>query len=232
MWCVKGAMAVLSAALLTTAAIAAASGGAASFRVTVAGSGHVPKAGALWHYTVKATDSAGKPVGGTAIIRVFAHGRVVDTVGWFGFKGVLKRTYRWPAALIGTDAVLQAKVVGSGGTRSAGYGVHVRSPFAATTGHPRFKLQLVPAGHTAVAQRPWRYTVRVFNAKGPVGGTAIVRVLARGNYVDTVGWFRLKGRLRRTYRWSPRLTGSSALFQVRVYGPGGTRAVRYRVQVS
>jgi hypothetical protein len=228
----KGAIAALSAVLLAATASASASGVGAGFRVTVSGSGHVAKAGALWHYTVRATNGAGRPVGGTAIVRVLARGHVVDTVGWFGFKGVLKGTYRWPAALIGADAVLQAKVVGSGGTRATGYGVHVRSAFAATTGHPRFRLRLLPAGHTAVAQKPWRYTVRVFNAKGPVGATAIVRVLAHGNYVDTVGWFRLNGRLRRTYRWSPRLVGSSALFQVRVYGPGGTRAVRYRVRVG
>jgi hypothetical protein len=231
---VKAALAVLSMALVATASSASAGRqAAAALRVTVTGSGHVATAGTPWSYTVRAHDSAGRRVGGTAIVRVLAHGKVVDTVGWFSFNGVLRRTYRWPAALSGSYAVLRAKVVAPSGTRAAGYGVRVRSGFARVTGHPRFQLRLLAAGHAASAGTPWRYTVRVFDSKGrPVGGTAIVRVVAHGAYVDTVGWFKLKGVLRRTYRWSPSLGGSPAIFQVRVIGPGGTRAVRYAVRVS
>ena len=53
-------------------------------------------------------------------------GRVVDTIGWFSFNGVLHRTYRWSPTLRGQQALLQASVVGPGGTRTVGYIVHVR----------------------------------------------------------------------------------------------------------
>lgn len=205
---------------------------AATFRVTVKGASHVAHAGHRWRYSVSATNAEGNPVAGTAIVRVVLKGRVVDTVGWFGFKGTLRKTYRWPARLTGRFAVFQAKVIGPKSTRIAGYGVHVRSSYLAVTGHPTFRFTLTTSGHTARAGVPWRYTVRTVDTAGrPVSGTAIVRVLVNGSYVDTVGLFGMKGVLRKTYRWSPNLKGKTALFQVRVVGPGGTRAVRYQVKV-
>ena len=96
------------------------------FAARVTGRTHVPRAGAAWPFTVRALDSSGHPVSGTAIVRVIVRGRVVDTVGWFGFKGTLTKTYRWSRTLRGSLALLQANVVGPGGTRTVGYAVRVR----------------------------------------------------------------------------------------------------------
>src|SRR5207245_1392743 len=133
-------------------------------------------------------------------------------VGWFGFKGTLRRTYRWSPQLQGERALLQAKVVGPGGSRFAGYAVRVVSDWPSSTGNPTFQTRLTGQSHTAVARAKWRFTVRAVNTDGaPFNGTAIVRVLSRGQIVDTVGTFGFKGRLSRTYRWSRQLRRSSAL---------------------
>ena len=89
------------------------------FRATLHGDDPKPRAGVPWHFTLRAFDGADNPVSGTAILRVVANGRIVDTLGWFRFNGLLGRTYRWPSALRGSSALLQATVVGPGGTRAA-----------------------------------------------------------------------------------------------------------------
>jgi hypothetical protein len=182
---------------------------------------------------VRARDAAGRPVSGTAIVQVLVRGRVVDTVGWFGFKGTLRRTYRFAAELSGSYAVLRAKVLGPGGSRTAGYGVRVRAGSTAVTGNPRFRAAVTGATHRPAAGVPWRYVVRAVDASGrPVKGTAVVRVLVGARIVDTVGWFGFKGSFSRTYRWSPALRGSAATFRARVVGPGGSRLIVYVVRVS
>jgi hypothetical protein len=75
---------------------------------------------------VRSFDLANHPIPGTVIVRVRRAGRIVDTVGWFGFKGAVRRTYRWSTELIGSSAVLEAKVIGPGGTRTLAYAVRVR----------------------------------------------------------------------------------------------------------
>ena len=97
-----------------------------SFRVTLTGQNHSPRAGARWGYVVRAVTSSGKRFNGTAVMRVLVNGKVVDTIGWFGFKGVLRKSYRFNPVLRGKRAVLQAKVIGTGGKRIVGYAVRVR----------------------------------------------------------------------------------------------------------
>jgi hypothetical protein len=87
---------------------------------------HKPAARAPWRFTVRAFGKRGRPVGGTAVARVVRGGRVVDTIGWFGFNGSLSRTYRWPSWLRGSPAVFQVKVIGRGGTRTVGFAIRVR----------------------------------------------------------------------------------------------------------
>ena len=96
------------------------------FRVTVYGQSRRPRAGVRWRYAVRAVTTSGRRVNGTAIMRVVVRGKVVDTIGWFGFKGLLRRSYRFNPVLKGKRAVLQAKVIGPGGSRVAGYLVRVR----------------------------------------------------------------------------------------------------------
>ena len=96
------------------------------FRPEIDGASRRPVAGRPWSFVVRAADAAGHGIRGTAVVRVLVRGRVVDTIGWFGFTGVLHRTYRWSPTLRGRRALLQASVVGPGGTHTVGYAVRVR----------------------------------------------------------------------------------------------------------
>jgi hypothetical protein len=97
------------------------------FRATLRGDGHVANVGTPWHFVVRAVDLHNRPVPGTAIVRVRQKGKIVDTIGWFGFrKGVVRRTYHWAPILRGSYVLLEAKVIGPGGTRLLGYAVKVR----------------------------------------------------------------------------------------------------------
>jgi hypothetical protein len=100
--------------------------GKPKFGVSVGGKNRRPLAGAKWSFVVRARNAAGHGVSGTAKVRVLLHGKVVDTVGWFAFKGSLRKTYSWSPTLRGQRALLQVSVVGPGGTRTVAYAVHVR----------------------------------------------------------------------------------------------------------
>jgi hypothetical protein len=83
-------------------------------------------AGRPWRYTVRARSNSGGPAGGTAKMRVFVEGELVDTIGFFAFDNALTRTHRWPTVLKGKEGVvLQAEVEGDGGTQRANYPVTV-----------------------------------------------------------------------------------------------------------
>jgi hypothetical protein len=85
-----------------------------------------PTAGRPWRYTVRAMAKGGGPAGGTAKMRVFVDGELVDTIGFFAFDNTLTRTHRWPTVLKGKEGVvLQAEVEGDGGTQRANYPVTV-----------------------------------------------------------------------------------------------------------
>jgi hypothetical protein len=220
-----------AAALLSTTGAAAAqkhSSSAVRFRASVTGATPSPFAGVRWRYSVRAVNSAGRAVPASALVRVFVDGRPLDTIGQFGLKGTLSRSYRWSTTLRGLSAVLQARVTGPGGTRIASYPVRIRS----YSGKPRFRATLGGGTRAPRASASWPFVVRSVDASGrPVSGTAIVRVLVHGRVMDTVGWFGFKGTLRRPYHWSPKLRGLRALLQATVVGPGGTRTVAYAVRV-
>lgn len=95
------------------------------FRVTLSGGGHAARVGAPWRFVVRAHDAAGA-VGGTAVVRIVVGGHISDTLGWFAFDGRLTRSYRWTKRLRGRLALVQVRVVGPGGSRTAGYMVRVR----------------------------------------------------------------------------------------------------------
>jgi hypothetical protein len=214
------------------ASVAPALANRPQFRVTLRAESHTAVAGVRWRFVVRAVDLRGRPAGGTAVVQALVRGRVVDTVGWFGFHGTLRRTYRWSRKLRSSTAVFRAKVIGEGGTRTVKWPVRVRSRRATSGGHPQFRAMLRVASRRPVAGATWWFAVRAVDARGrPAGGTAVVQVLARGRVVDTVGWFGFDGRLRRTYRWSRALRGASAILQAKVIGPGGYRTHRYRLRV-
>lgn len=222
---------LVAAALLGTTGAAAAQkhqSAVARFHASVTGATDFPFAGPRWRYSIRAVDANGRAVPASALVRVLVDGRPLDTVGKFGFKGTLRRSYRWSTTLRGLAAVLQAKVSGPGGTRTVRFPVRIRS----YSGRPTFRAAVSGKTPSPLAGANWPFVVRARNAAGRgVAGTARVRVLVHGKIVDTVGWFGFKGLLHKTYRWSPTIRGQRALLQATVVGPGGTRAVIYAVRV-
>src|SRR5262245_33116829 len=224
----RAAVAVLTAATLASAVSTPAVAGAPQFTASVAATTHAPAAGTRWFFVVHARDKHGRPVAASALVRVLVDDAVVDTVGMFGFRGALRRGYKWSPTLRGSHAVLQARIVGPGGTRTVAFPVHVR----AVSGKPAFRASIAGADRRPVAGEPWTFAVRAVDHEGhAVAGTAVMRVLVRGRVVDTIGWFGFSGTLHRSYRWSPRLRGSHAVLQANVIGPGGTHTVDYAVLV-
>jgi hypothetical protein len=128
----RGVCVSLAVALLAAGGAVARTGSHPRFQASIRGENRAPLVGQSWGYVVRAADSSGRPVGGTAVVRVALRGRIVNTIGWFRFNGRLHRWYRWSPALVGTSAVLQAKVVALGGTRTVGYHVRVRGRSSAS----------------------------------------------------------------------------------------------------
>lgn len=96
------------------------------FTVTLTGESTTPTAGRPWRYTVRAESAQGGSASGTAKMRVFVDGELVDTLGFFLFDGELVKTHVWPRSLRGDSAELQAEVEGDGGTRRDVLQVSVR----------------------------------------------------------------------------------------------------------
>jgi hypothetical protein len=202
---------------------------AASSSVTLTAASHTAHAGKPWQYEVQAVGPSGQALPGTVVLRAIAFGHTFDKIGQFGFKGTLRRTYTWSSMLGGTSPIIEARVTIGQTTHVLRYSVHVN----ADTGKPRFHATIVGSGHVARPGSSWYFIVRALDQNGnSVHGTAIVRVVADGQFVDTVGWIGFKKKIVRTYSWSPVLRGTLALMQARVIGPGGTRTVAYAVHIE
>jgi hypothetical protein len=90
------------------------------FTITLSAESMAPTAGRPWRYTVRAKSKGdGGGASGTAKMRVWVDGQLVDTLGFFSFDGQLVKTYTWPRSLRGESAELQAEVEGEGGTQRA-----------------------------------------------------------------------------------------------------------------
>lgn len=99
--------------------------GAGKLVVALYGEGHQVRAGTPWRFVVKA-QTGSRPVSGTAIVQVLVGREVVDTLGWFTFRGTLRRTYRFSPQIRGRSGVLlSAKVLVGGGSKRATYSVRV-----------------------------------------------------------------------------------------------------------
>lgn len=100
--------------------------GKPEFRVQLTGESPQATAGQPWSYVVRATTPSGAPANGTAKMRVFLEGELVDTLGFFVLRnGTLNRTHRWPAILKGKTVQLQAELEGAGGTQRVNYEVTI-----------------------------------------------------------------------------------------------------------
>jgi hypothetical protein len=200
---------------------------APAVHVSISAGGRAPMPGRVWRFEMQARDAAGRPVPGTAIVRVVAGGVVVDTVGWYGFSGTLRGSYRWPVALAGSAAIFRLTVLAGRRSVVGDYRVRV----ADRSGTPRFRVVLTAAGRAPVAGHPWRYSLRAFTNGGAAADvTALVRVVSGAEVRDTVGRFQLRGRLEGVYRWPGALRGRPAALQATVVGPGGSRTVAYRLR--
>jgi hypothetical protein len=109
-----------------TAQASAQPTGNPTFEIQLEGESPTATVGRPWRYTVRATSASGGSAGGTAKMRVFVDGELVDTIGYFAFNDVLTRTHKWPSILKGKKGiVLQAEVEGDGGTQRENYPVTV-----------------------------------------------------------------------------------------------------------
>jgi hypothetical protein len=98
----------------------------ATFTVTLSGESHRATAGEPWSFVVQARTRSGKPVRGTEIVQVIVGDEVVDTIGWFAFKGTMQRSYKFSPLIRGrSGVVLSAKIIGPGGSKRATYPVQV-----------------------------------------------------------------------------------------------------------
>ena len=100
--------------------------GKPAFTATLGAQSRTPRAGTPWRYVVRARAKSGRPFSGTVIMRVLRGGRIVDTIGWFGFKRTFAGAYRFNSVLRGMRAVLTAEVRGPGGARVLVLPVRVR----------------------------------------------------------------------------------------------------------
>jgi hypothetical protein len=104
-----------------------------SIRVTLTADSHRPRVGKPWHYEVRVTDAAGKPVPARVHLQLLFGGAPVGQVGRHRVaKGVWSETIGaganapFPAQARGVRLVFQAVVRALGQTRKVDYWVRVR----------------------------------------------------------------------------------------------------------
>jgi hypothetical protein len=104
-----------------------------SIRVRLAADSHRPRVGKPWHYEVRVTDAAGKPVPATVHLQILFGGAPVGQVGRHRVAhGVWSETIGgrgnapFPARARGVRLVFQAVVRALGQTRKINYWIRVR----------------------------------------------------------------------------------------------------------
>jgi hypothetical protein len=106
---------------------------ASKIRVQLTGQSHHPRVGKRWHYEVRVTDAAGKPVAANVHLQFLFNGIPVGQVGRHRVAdGVWRETFgtpgnpAFPARARGQPLVLQAVVTALGETRKAGWWIVVK----------------------------------------------------------------------------------------------------------
>jgi hypothetical protein len=104
-----------------------------SIRVTLTADSHRPRVGKPWHYEVRVTNAAGKPVPARVHLQILFGGTPVGQVGRHRVKnGVWSETIGaganapFPTEARGVRLVFQAVVRALGQTRKANYWIRVR----------------------------------------------------------------------------------------------------------
>ena len=105
----------------------------AKIRVRLSADTHHPRAGKPWHYEVRVTDAAGKPVPASVHLQLLFGGVPVGQVGRHRVRtGVWRETFGvpgnppFPARARGIRLVFQAVVKALGQTKKVNYWVRVR----------------------------------------------------------------------------------------------------------
>jgi len=96
------------------------------YRASLVTDGRNPVVGKPWSFTVRAFNRDGTPVAGTVKAEVLLSGKLIDTIGWFGFKGTLKHAVRWRSDKKGQPIVFRAQIVANGGVRNLDYPILVK----------------------------------------------------------------------------------------------------------
>jgi hypothetical protein len=96
------------------------------FKASLVTDGHHPAVGRPWRFTVRALNRDGTPVAGTVKAEVLLSGKLIDTIGWFGFKGTLKHVVRWPSDKKGQPLVFRAEIDANGGVKYLDYPILVK----------------------------------------------------------------------------------------------------------
>lgn len=96
------------------------------FRATLTASGHTPRVGQPWYYTVRVTNLSGKPIAARIVPVVRSGNRNIDTVGFFQIYGVCGHPYTWQPVHRGKRLVFQVGVRAEGGLIRLNYSVRPR----------------------------------------------------------------------------------------------------------
>ena len=97
------------------------------FKIALTTDGHSPRVGRPWHFTVRVTDLHGRPLPGTVKPHVLLSGRVIDTIGWFGFSnGTFKHDIGWTSVKKGQPRVLRFEVDANGSAKNVDYPILVK----------------------------------------------------------------------------------------------------------
>lgn len=88
--------------------------------------GHTVGVGRPWTFTVRTHEKNGRPVAGTVVAQVLSGSNVIDTIGWFGYNGSLRKTFRFREAERGQELTFRATILANGGTRKLDYPVTVK----------------------------------------------------------------------------------------------------------
>jgi len=104
-----------------------------AFRVRLSADSHHPRVGEPWHYEVRVTSAAGKPVPASVHLQILFGGAPVGQVGRHRVaNGIWSETIGaganapFPAHARGVRLVFQAVVTALGQTRKANYWIRVR----------------------------------------------------------------------------------------------------------
>jgi hypothetical protein len=113
----------------TTSTAATTKPAPAALHVVLTAPNHTPVANKPWHYVLRVTDSAGRPVSAVVHGQVLYQGNVVGQIDQGAVhsapKGVWTEAITWPAASVGQPLVFQVVVTALGTTTKANYPIQV-----------------------------------------------------------------------------------------------------------